>query len=99
MPNTYFSKNFSAIEESSVTKRYKYKIGNEVLDRIKAEKMRTGTGARGLLHAMHHIYPPELSGDMINNWISGRTKKAYWEHVNWVLERYAILPTKHRKTT
>ncbi|MEO9919456.1 MAG: hypothetical protein ABJF89_10235 [Parasphingorhabdus sp.] len=31
---------------------------------------------------------------MIDRWISGRTEKANWEHVDWVLKRYASLPTK-----
>ncbi|MEP3225710.1 MAG: hypothetical protein ABJO01_07035 [Parasphingorhabdus sp.] len=98
MPDTcnYTHSNaIETVEMAPATKRFKYQINADDLNRIEAEKRRTGKGSRGLLHAMHHAYPPELSADMIDNWMSGRTKKAYWEHVHWVLERYAILPTKN----
>ncbi|MEO9635574.1 MAG: hypothetical protein ABJP58_13085 [Parasphingorhabdus sp.] len=88
------AENFDVIGRSNVARRYKYKVSGIVLNRIKADKLRTGVGSRALLHGLGHMCPQGLSADMIDRWISGRTEKANWEHVDWVLKRYASLPTK-----
>ncbi|MEP2987859.1 MAG: hypothetical protein ABJN65_18030 [Parasphingorhabdus sp.] len=93
MSDSCFYTHSNVIIQNSATKRYKYKIEPELLEQIKLEKERTGISASRLLRSHYHLCPPELSADMIGNWLSGRTTKAYWEHVNWVLERYTAIPS------
>lgn len=94
MPVSCYYTHSHSLSQSSQIKRFKYKISRDILERIKAEKRRTGARPSSLIRALFHCSPPELSADMIDNWVNGRTKKAYWEHVNWVLEQYAALPNK-----
>ncbi len=93
MSDSCFYAQANIIQQNSFIKRYKYTVDPDALDQIRAEKKRTGVGTSKLVRSNFHICPPELSADMIDNWLSGRTSKAYWEHVNWVLERYSALPT------
>ena len=99
MADSCFYAHVNIVEQSTATKRYKYEIDRETLELIKSEKRRTGKGPAKLIRDAFHISPPELSAEIVNNWISGRTKKAYWEHVDWVLARYAKLPNKVPITT
>lgn len=94
MPASCHYAHSCSIPQNGQTKRYKYEIGIDILKRIKAEKQRTGISPISLLRSLFHCCPPELSADMINNWVAGRTKRAYWEHVNWVLEQYSAIPDK-----
>ena len=94
MPATCYYVHSNPVPQNGRTRRYRYEIEIDTLQRIREEKQRTGTSPIALLRSLFHCSPPELSADMINNWVTGRTRKAYWEHVNWVLEQYSRLPDR-----
>lgn len=69
-------------------------ITAELLEKLKAERERTGVGPTALLRgtASDPERPPTLKGIMITNWLSGTAKSARPGHVFYVLKRWAALP-------
>jgi hypothetical protein len=84
------------IRGAGFMKRYRYEIDENVISKIKAERLRTGMGSRSIMRGMRSYTPKELSAEQIDRWLSGKTKKAYYENFTWVLERYSDLPSAKR---
>lgn len=69
-------------------------ITAELLQKLKAERKRTGVGPTALLRgtAGDPDRPSTLKGIMITNWLSGTAKSARPGHVAYVLRRWEALP-------
>ena len=74
-------------------KAQRHPITADYLDRLRAEKERTGFAQWALLNGAD-IVPEGLSSRMIGYWLSGQTKTATREHLDFVLDQWARLPDK-----
>ncbi|WP_159807585.1 hypothetical protein [Litoreibacter roseus] len=63
----------------------------ELKSQLRAEKHRTQSGSITLLKSTQSV-PERLSGAIIDGWISGRTRTAQREHLEFVLQAYRALP-------
>ena len=73
-------------------------LTSEILDKIRAEKKRTGIGAQRLLDMFEDI-PDGLNSTIVDVWTSRedtdqRVKTARKDHIDYVLKRWAELPDK-----
>lgn len=65
-------------------------IPQETLEAIRALRSETGVSAPDLLHGLPDK-PTFLSGQMVNSWLSGQSKRAIPDHIEFVLEAYRAL--------
>jgi len=68
-------------------------ITADLLEKLKAERERTGVTPSALLRHCGSPPPDGLSLHMPGAWLRGTTKAANPKHVVWVLEAYASLPS------
>jgi len=95
---------FNPKGDNSISGRYKSHLASdyipvtdEIVTRIKAERERTGIGAKALLRQFEDEKPDKLSATTISAWINCTNKNASKLRLSWVLERWASLPDKSLK--
>lgn len=68
------------------------KIPDSVRRMLEREQERTGLGAHGLLKGTRESRPEGLSGQVVNGWLTGKTRTAKPGHLEYVLKLWMERP-------